>query len=102
MNLIEKTKELAEFVPFADERYGWAAKHQSENGCFEVNLVGLRDAAPSMLRVLGAFQPGDAEMLQEILRDFHEREEFPGQAVFATNALKRLQAAAVLMEADVP
>jgi len=61
--------------------------------------VALRYAAPAMLDILGEIRPGDAAMLQAILDDIHEREEYPGHAHFATECLRRYQAMASRMEA---
>lgn len=63
-------------------------------------IAELRNAAPDLLGVMGAFQEGDAAILSEMLQghiDFEE--EFPDENPGWTDLLSRLTNAACKMEA---
>jgi len=96
MNLIEKIKRLAELErKMHPAPWGNCYWHKESE---DAALVALRNAASSMLAVLGAFQPGDARVLAETLSFLiSESEESDWQD--AIDCLTRLQKAARLMEA---
>ena len=61
-------------------------------------ITDLRNAAPWLLHVADAFRPGDAEMLSEMADYFAYDDEPKGDKMAA--CLRRLQAAAALLEGD--
>ena len=83
------------------DRYPLMTPYGINSSSAEVQLtVDLRNAAPWLLEVAGKFQKGDVDMLRDILSDIHEREDYPGQAVFATDCLRRMAEAAEIMEGE--
>lgn len=123
MNLIEKTKRLADLEPEATQEEWFslincdARNHEiSIESCNTTYIAeipnvlpnrvknaelicGLRNAAPNLLDVLGQFQPGDAESIEVIL--LNERQRWTDELWQKhMTVLERMRDMARLMEAN--
>ena len=90
MSRFDEVKRLKELETIADQEE--REDKMSVPGSVELCL-GIRNAAPWLLEVAEAFQPGDSEILYALLADWVYDEKHP-----AVDVLRRLQAACEEME----